>query len=460
MSAPSRLMPQDVETEKSVLGGILLSPGEIDNVAAVLKGDDFYSGKHKHIFAAMLSLSARSEPIDIRTLVDELRTAGTLQHVGVDYIGELDLAGLAAVSVVSHAKIVKRKADARKLIEAAREIERLAMSDEEDIAKVYDTASQKILDLSTGTTRKGFESAGTVARRVYKDLEARFERRDEDGIVGVRTGFRDFDRMTAGFRPGQLIIVAGRPAMGKTALAMSAACNAAIGKANDPNHPPRTVGVFSLEMSSDSLMERLMSSEGRVDGTRIRSGRMTNHDWPKLARGTDRIVKSGLQFCDSTDLTVPFVAAECRRIKAKRGDLGLVVVDYLQLMRGTNSRESREQEIASISRGLKKLAIELACPFVVLSQLNRKLEDRADKRPVMSDLRESGAIEQDADLIVFCYRDEVYNEESKDKGTAELIIGKQRSGPLGTARVAFIGEYTRFEDLDRDHDDERGGRWS
>jgi len=435
----ARLAPQDLEAERSVLGGVLLTNEGLYDVLEIVKTDDFYREPHRKIFTAMQELAQRSEPIDVITLADELRKRGDLESAGGSpYLAGLDAFVPATANLSRYAKIVRDKALARRLIEAAHQIARDGYEQKGDVDELLDGAEARIFDVTEKKAQNGFTQLKDSVNRVFSNLEQLYERQTE--ITGVASGFTEFDKMTAGLQKGDLIIVGGRPSMGKTSVVMNMAGHIAI-------EVRRPVAVFSLEMNADSLTTRLFASEARVDGQRLRTGKLLDTDWPKLSRAADRLYKAPLYVDDTAGMTALEMRAKCRRLKAKVGDLALVVVDYLQLMKGRPGIDSREQEISDISRGLKALARELECPVIALSQLNRSLEKREDKRPMMSDLRESGAIEQDADLICFIYRDEVYNPESPDKGIAEIIIGKQRNGPTGTVRVAFLRDYTRFENL-------------
>jgi replicative DNA helicase len=437
-----RLAPQDIEAERSVLGGVLLTNDALFDVLEIVKPEDFYRQPHRQIFIAMQELSMRNEPIDVITLGDALRKAGQLEAVGGPaYIASLDATVPATANLARYAKIVRDKALARRLIEAAHGIAREGYEQIGDVDDLLDSAEQQIFDVTEKKETANLAPLGVSVKRVFANLEQLYEQQTD--ITGIPTGFDMLNRMTAGLQRGDLIIVAGRPSMGKTSLVMNIAGHVSIEKG-------MPVAVFSLEMSSDSLTTRLFQSEARVDGQRLRTGKLLDSDWPKLARAADRLFRAPMYIDDSAGLSALEMRAKCRRLKAKHQDLGLVVVDYLQLMKGKSGGDSREQEISDISRGLKALAKELAVPVIALSQLNRSLERREDKRPQMSDLRESGALEQDADLICFIYRDEVYNKESADKGIAEIIIGKQRNGPTGTVRVAFLRDFTRFENLAED----------
>lgn len=442
-----RLAPQSLEAERSVLGGVLLANEEFWNVCELVSEQDFYREPHRQIWLAMFSLMQRSEPIDMITLPNELTKMGVLEAVGgLAYIVSLDASVPATANLSRYAKIVREKAVARRLIEAAHDIARKGYEQQGTLEGLLNSAEQQISDVTEQKTSVAFTPLGVSVKRVFEHLEGLYENPGE--LTGVPTGFDQLDRMTCGLQKGDLIIVAARPMVGKTSCVMNMAAHVAIEKG-------LPVAVFSLEMSADALTTRLFSSEARVDGQRLRSGKLLDSDWPKLARVADRLFRAPMYIDDSAALSIMEMRAKCRRLKAKHSDLGLVVVDYLQLMKGRTGGDNREQEISEISRGLKALAKELQVPVVALSQLNRGLERREDKRPQLSDLRESGAIEQDADLICFIYRDEVYNRESADKGIAEIIVGKQRNGPTGTVRVAFLKDYTRFENLAEDRNDHR-----
>jgi replicative DNA helicase len=432
-----RMPPQDVEAERAVLGSILLSNEAVYTSIELLAAEDFYRPAHRVIYKAMLDLTTRSEPVDVITLQAILKGRDELDPVG----GPGAIAALAeevptAANVKHYAEIVRNKATLRKLIEAATEIVHDAFENG-DSPDVLDTAERKIFDIALTKNRRGITPVAEVVKEAFKRIEMLYEQKKT--VTGVSTGFIKIDEMTSGLQPSDLIIVAGRPSMGKTSFALNIGSFAAL-KDN------ATVAVFSLEMSKEQLVMRMLCSEGRIDLARMRAGFLTEADWPKLAKAAGSISEAKLYIDDSGSLSVLEVRAKCRRIHAEAG-LGLVIIDYLQLMRGSPNAQSREQEISEISRGLKALAKELQIPVIALSQLNRSLEQRADKRPVLSDLRESGAIEQDADVIMFVYRDEVYNKETPDRGVAEIIIGKQRNGPIGAARVKFFNENTRFDNL-------------
>jgi replicative DNA helicase len=429
------------DAERALLAALLLSPAEIADVAPLVTPDDFASASNRDLYAAMLDADAARDTLEVVTLGERLagnaRALASLHQAAVEApMGKATrYAGL-----VRDASL--RRALARTAAEAARGVHDRSVTAE----TLLDRAESSIAGLRRDAGR-AVVSVGTSLRRVFPKLEALYNRQTD--VTGKSTGLTDLDKKTAGLQDGDLVIVAGRPSMGKTSVVMGWA--ARIAKAGDP------VVVFSLEMSTDSLTVRMLSAEARVDGHRLKTGRFLDSDWAKLARASDVIDRLPLEVDDTPGVSVLEVRAKARAVKKKyEGRLGLVVVDYLQLMRGTGREDNREQEISGISRGLKGLAKELGCPVVALSQLNRSVEKQKDRRPGLADLRESGAIEQDADLIVFVYRDEVYDKDSQDKGVAELIIGKQRNGDTGAVRVKFDKEFTLFRDLAEDHHN-RGG---
>ncbi|MGB0679061.1 MAG: replicative DNA helicase [Polyangiales bacterium] len=436
----SRVPPSAMEAEKSVLGGILLHNDAMNVVLEVLTTDDFYSEAHGKIFDAMISLTKRGQPVDLITLREELASSRELSGIGGDeYLLGLTDTLPTVDNIEAHANLVREKALVRSLIAACHEVTARGYGDYGAVEEFLDSAERAIFDIAKSRLRHPYEHIKDVVLRTFRDINEAAQR--QQTITGLPSGFDRLDRRTAGMHPGDLIIVAGRPGMGKTAFALNIALNACV-KAQIP------VAVFSLEMPKEQLVRRMLCSEARVDGGRLRAGQLARDDWPKLANAAGVLSELSLWIDDTPALTIMELRAKVRRLRADKG-LGLIVVDYLQLMRSGTRNDSREQEISEISRFLKALAKELAIPVIALSQLNRGVESRGnkDKRPQLSDLRESGAIEQDADTILFIYRDEVYNKESNDKGIAEIIIGKQRSGPTGTVRCRFLNEYTRFDNL-------------
>jgi replicative DNA helicase len=432
-----KLPPHSIEAEESVIGGILLDNSALDRCVELIIAEDFYREAHRRIFRAMLDLSERHEPVDLVTLADVLRSRNELQEIGgASYLAELAERVPTAANVAYYAKIVKDKAILRSLIHTTSEIAMRSYEAPADVEHFLDEAEHQIFQLSERKARPSFFRVRDIIVESMKAVEQLYER--QELVTGVPSGFVDLDKKTAGLQPGDLVIVAGRPSMGKTAFALNVAQYAAL-------ETKTGVAVFSLEMSKEQLVFRLLCSEARVDQSKVRAGYAAQRDYPKLAIAAERLSEAPIYIDDTPALSVLELRAKARRLKRERdANLGLVVVDYLQLMRGISS-DSREQEISSISRSLKALAKELGLPVIALSQLNRQVEARADKRPIMADLRESGAIEQDADVIMFLYRPVVYDPKNADEHDAEVIIGKQRNGPTGTVPLTFFSQYTRFE---------------
>ncbi len=435
---PSLLPPQNVEAEQAVLGTVLLQDKSLLKIIELLKPEDFYRDAHKHIFEVMLILFEKREPHDLITVTSLLNDKNKLNQVG----GPAYLASLTNIipftgTLVHHSNIIRQKSILRRLIKTSSELASRCYEEQGDIDILVDEAEQTIFEIARSKKGEGFQSMATIIPRAFEKIETLFERKEQ--ITGVPSGYEMFDKMTAGLQKSDLIIIAGRPSMGKTALAMNIVQHAAVIE-------KVPVAVFSLEMSMDQLAIRLLCSIGRVDSQRLRTGKLIDSDWPKLTRATGMLSDAPIFIDDTPAMSVLDMRAKARRLKAEH-DLGMVVVDYLQLMKGRSGIDNRAQEISEISRSLKAMAKELEVPVVALSQLNRSLENRTDKRPILSDLRESGAIEQDADVIVFIYRDEVYNnsEDNPNRGIAEMIIGKQRNGPTGTVKLTFLGHYTTFE---------------
>ena len=437
-----KIPPHSIEAEQAVLGGLMLDNSAWDRVADRVNEGDFYRHDHRLIFRAVASLAERSQPFDVVTLSEWLDARGELDNAGgLAYLGALAKDTPSAANITAYADIVREHSVLRNLIRVGTEITESAYrADGRESKELLDQAEQKVFEIAEQGARsqQGFRSIKSLLKTTVEHIDALFER--DDPITGLPTGWGDFDEMTSGLQAGDLVIVAGRPSMGKTTFAINIAEYAAIKK-------KAPVAIFSMEMPGEQLSLRLLSSMGRINQQRLRTGRLEDEDWPRLTSAVSMFTEVPLFIDDSPALTPTDLRARARRLMREQGGLGLVVVDYLQLMQVSGSTENRATEISEISRGLKALAKELKVPVIALSQLNRSLEQRPNKRPVMSDLRESGAIEQDADLIVFIYRDEVYNEDSPDKGTAEIIIGKQRNGPIGTVRLTFLGQYTRFENF-------------
>jgi replicative DNA helicase len=433
-----KVPPHSIEAEQSVLGGLLLSPGAWDQVADVIVEDDFYREDHRLIFRAINELHDHSRPTDAVTVTEWFESHGHIDLIdGGSYIGQLVDSTPSAANILAYADIVREKSILRSLIEIGTEVASGAYSsDGRDSKMLLEDAERLIFSIADKGTRRGsgFVSVQESIKEAIEKIQELHEREGE--ITGVATGYKDFDQMTAGLHASDLIIVAGRPAMGKTSFAMNIAEHAAI-KHNVP------VAVFSMEMSSLQLVMRLFASLGQIDMKSLRTGQLQEMDWPKLTSAMNLLQKSHIFIDETPALSPSDLRARARRLKREH-DIGMIVVDYLQLMAVPGTRENRATEIAEISRSLKALAKELDVPVIALSQLNRALEQRPNKRPVMADLRESGSIEQDADLIVFIYRDEVYNPDTPEKGKAEIIIGKHRNGATGTVNLAFQGPWVRF----------------
>ncbi len=441
-AARARVPPHDLEAERSVLGAVLIDNDALARVLEFLQTDDFYREAHRRIFAGMIALFERNEPCDIVTLHDQLAKQSALEATGgPTYLAELSLSVPTAANVHYYAKIVRERSMARRLISTATDIATCGYEGSTEVSVLLDEAESKIFEISESRVKQTYAELKQVIKQTFKTIEMLYERKEL--VTGVPSGFHDLDRMTSGLQKSELVVLAARPSMGKTALALNIAAHAAI-------HAKIPTAVFSLEMSKEQLALRLLCSEAKVDMSRLRGGFLGELDWPKLTRAAGALSQAPIFIDDSAAITVLEMRAKARRLARDKG-LGLIIVDYLQLARGSGYSQSREQEISEISRGLKALAKELNIPVVALSQLNRSLEQRPNKRPQLSDLRESGAIEQDADLILFIYRDEVYNKDSEKKGIAELIVGKQRNGPIGSVDAAFISNYTRFENLDKAH---------
>jgi replicative DNA helicase len=435
-----RLPPQNLEAEQCVLGSILLHEGAVLKAVELLNPDDFYRPEHRLIFAAMLHLFDKAEPQDLVTITNVLKDEKNLEKIGgPGYLATLTDIVPVAANISYYAKIVKAKSVLRKLITVSTDIASRCYEHQDDVDALLDETEQTIFEIASSKSNQPYFPISDVINETWKVVEKLSERKEL--ITGVSSGFDDFDKITAGLQPSDLIILAGRPSMGKTALAMNIVQNSAM-LAKVP------VGVFSLEMSKEQLGMRMLCSISRVDSQRLRTGHLRDNDWPHLTRAHGMLSEAPIFIDDTPSISVLEIRAKARRLKIEH-DIGLIVVDYLQLMRGRASSERREQEISEISRSLKAMAKELHIPVIALSQLNRSLENRPNKRPQLSDLRESGAIEQDADLICFIYRDEVYNkaEDNPNKGIAELIVGKQRNGPTGTVRMAFLDTITTFETL-------------
>lgn len=436
-----RMPPQNLQAEESLLGAMLLSKEAISVASEVLTADNFYKPAHAHIFDAITSLSAAGEPADPVTVAEELRRAGLLDAVGGPAtLVNLQAATPAVSSASRYAKIIEEHALLRRLIGVAGEIAEMSYGLPDDVTKTVDLAESMVFEVAQRRTTDTLAPLSDLLHDNLDHLEDVVNRGER--ITGIPTGFVDLDEILSGLQPNALYVLGARPSMGKTALALSMASNAAI-------ESGRPVLVFSLEMGQLELTQRLLCAEARVNSRNVRTGQLTESDWGKIAHATGRLAEAPIWIDDNPNVTVMEIRSKARRLKSRLGDLGLIVVDYLQLMTGRSNAENRQVEVSEISRGLKILARELQTPVVALSQLSRQLEMRADKRPMLADLRESGSIEQDADVVMFIYRDDVYNIDSPERGTAEILISKHRNGPTGMVRLAFLDHYTKFANMAR-----------
>ena len=435
----ARVPPQSIEAEESVLGSVLLDNQAINTCLERIRPEDFYRAAHQTIFEGMMALADRNEPIDVITLGQQLRSMGALENVGgAQALSYLSSSVPNAANVGYYARAIKEMSLRRRIIHESADIINSAYELEGEIEEFLDSTEQKILGVSDFRVNASFHRVGDIVQDSIRLVEKLYDQKEP--VTGVASGLDNLDRMTAGFQPSDLIIVAARPSMGKTALVLRWSQYVGI-------WGTKPVAFFSLEMSKEQLVLRMLCSESRINNSAVRTGDLTERDFARIVDGASRISEAPVFIDDTPALTITELRAKARRLHRDH-KLGIIIVDYLQLLRSPTYSHSREQEISDISRSLKALAKELNVPVVALSQLNRSVESRTDKRPMMSDLRESGAIEQDADIIMFIYRDEVYNKESQDKGVAEIIIAKQRTGPTGAVRVAFSGEYTRFDNLE------------
>ena len=439
-----KLPPHSIEAEQSVLGGLMLDNDAADRIGDVVSPEDFYADGHRVIYAAATRLIAEGRPADVVTVAEALDSTQKLDYVGgLNYLGALVQNVPTAANIRHYASIVRERSILRQLASTAGEIADAAFHPLGRSAReVLDFAEAKVLHIAEQGSRgqQNFTEISRLLSQVVERIEDLYNRDDPSDVTGVATGYGDLDRQTAGLQPGDLVVVAGRPSMGKTAFALNIGEHVAL-------HLKLPVAVFSMEMGATQLAMRMIGSVGRLPAQHLRTGRLQPDDWEKLSGALGRLNEAPILIDETPALTAIEVRSRARRMSKQYGKLGLVIVDYLQLMQASSSGENRATEISEISRAMKALAKELKVPVMALSQLNRSLEQRPNKRPVMSDLRESGAIEQDADVILFIYRDEVYNPDTQDKGVAEIIIGKQRNGPIGTVRLTFLGEYTRFENF-------------
>ena len=436
-----KIPPHDIEAEQAILGCMLTDKDSVISAIEVLKEDAFYREDNRAIYAAILSLYAKSEPIDIITVKAELVESGSFERVGgLEYLASLPERVPTTANVDKYIKIVDEKAMLRNLINSANELVALGFNETEEVDQIMDMAEKKIFDLSQKKNAKGYTHLKDVLVESFAKLEELYNQKGR--LSGISTGFSDLDLKTSGLHNSDLIIVAARPAMGKSAFAINIATNVAI-------QSSKPVAIFNLEMSKEQVGNRILCCEAMVDSNKIRTGQIEDDDWVKLASTLGRLSETPIYIDDTAGISIMEIRAKCRKLKLER-DIGLVVIDYLQLIQGSGSKNSsREQEISEISRSLKILAKELDIPVIALSQLSRSVEKRDDKRPMLSDLRESGAIEQDADIVIFLYRDDYYNEDSEKKNVAEVILAKHRGGSTGTVDLAWLPSYTKFANLER-----------
>lgn len=438
-----KVPPNNMEAEQSVLGAMLLDKEAISVVAETVKGEDFYREAHRQIFEAIMELYDKDEPADLVTLIENLRNKGILDSIGgLSYISNLASSVPTTANVKYYAKIVEEKSTLRKLIKNSSEILDNCYEQSEDVMTILDKAEKGIFDISQKVTTNDFEPMSKILEKSFVEIEKLYN--NKNSVTGVPTGFPELDSKTSGLQRGDMILIAARPSMGKTAFALNIAQNAAV-------RHGCTAAVFSLEMGKEQLVYRMLCSEASIDMLKLRTGNLEDDDWVRMARSAGPLAQAQIYIDDTPGISITEMRSKCRRLKIEHG-LDLIVIDYLQLMQGRGKTDNRQQEVSEISRSLKALAKEMEVPVIALSQLSRAPEARADHRPMLSDLRESGSIEQDADVVAFLYRDEYYNKETEKRNIAEVIIAKQRNGPTGTVELAFIGQYTKFARLDRVHE--------
>ena len=433
--------PQSIEAEKSVLGSMMIDKNVIPQAVEILSAEDFYRDAHKYIFKSIVEMYQRDEPIDEITLLEHLKSTDRLEKSGgISYITEIGSSVLTTANVKSYIKIVEDKATLRKLIDSSTKIIESCYNNQDDVEKVIDVAEQKIFDLAEKKSSSDFEPLSDILERGFEQIETLFNNKGE--VTGVGSGFKDLDDLTSGFQKGDMILIAARPSMGKTTFALNIAEHAALREG-------KSVVIFSLEMSKEQLAYKLLCSEANVDMLKLRTGNLEDKDWENIARASGPLSSAKIYIDDTAGVSIMEMRSKCRRLKIEYG-IDLILIDYLQLMSGSGE-ESRQQEVSEISRNIKAIAKEMQCPVIALSQLSRAPEQRADHRPMLSDLRESGSIEQDADLVMFLYRDEYYNKETEEKNVAECIIAKQRNGPVGNVKLAWIGQFSKFGNLEHNY---------
>jgi replicative DNA helicase len=439
MDVPLKSLPYNIDAEQSVIGSMLKDNSVIPEVVETLKNEDFYKDSHKIIFETIMKLYQGSSHVDMITLLEELKSSDELEKAGgISYITELNSSTLLSANLSSHIKIVNDKAILRKLIKASNEIVEKSYSSQNDVDAVLDLAEQRIFSIAQNSTASDFEAMSTVLERGFAEIEKIYNNKGH--IPGVPSGFPDLDDKTSGFQKGDMILIAARPSMGKTTFALNIAEHAAIREG-------KNVAIFSLEMSKEQLSYKFLCSEANVDMLKLRTGSLDDKDWENIAKAAGPLSKAKIFIDDTAGISVMELRSKARKLNMEHG-VDMIVIDYLQLMSGSKGSESRQQEVSEISRSIKAIAKEIECPVIALSQLSRAPEQRADHRPMLSDLRESGSIEQDADLVMFLYRDEYYNKETEDKNIGEVIIAKQRNGPIGTVKLAWLGQYSKYAPLD------------
>ena len=440
LNALGRIPPQNIEAEQSVLGSMLLDKEAIPTITEILKSEDFYREDHREIFEAVIDLFEKAEPVDLITVSERLKLRGTLDSAGgLQYLAAMADAVPTTANVKNYARIVEEKSLLRKLIRASSDISNMGYEGQEEVGYVLDKAEKYIFDILQKRNLKGFMPIKDILVETFARLEELYN--SKGSITGVPYGFTALDEKTSGLQNSDLVLIAARPAMGKTALALNIVLHAAV-------HAKVPVAVFNLEMSRDQLVSRMLSCEAMVENTKMRTGQLEDEDWQKIAKALGPLSEAPIYIDDTSGTTIMDIRSKCRRLKLEK-NIGLIMIDYLQLMQGRGKNENRQQEVSEISRSLKILAKELQVPVICLSQLSRAAESRSDHRPMLSDLRESGAIEQDADIVMFLYRDDYYNPETEKKNIAELIIAKHRNGSTGTVELAWLGKYTKFANLER-----------
>ncbi|KAJ50042.1 replicative DNA helicase [Clostridium tetanomorphum] len=442
MNTPLKSMPNNIEAEQCILGSMILDRTSIAQTLEILSSEDFYKEAHQIIFNVILDLYQKDIAVDLVTITESLQTKEKLEDAGgITYISQVCSSVISTANLQSYITIVKDKSTLRKLIRASTEIIEDSYNKQDDVEAIVDLAEKRIFNIGSNRNTSDFEPMNTVLERGFLEIERLFN--NKGGVTGIPSGFPELDSKTSGFQKGDMILIAARPSMGKTTFALNLAQNAAL-------RDGKSIAVFSLEMSKEQLAYKLLCAEANVDMLKLRTGTLEDRDWENIAKASGPLSSANIFIDDTAGISVMEMRSKCRRLKIEHG-IDMIVIDYLQLMSGSRGSESRQQEVSEISRSIKALAKEMECPVIALSQLSRAPEQRTDHRPMLSDLRESGSIEQDADLVMFLYRDEYYNKETEDKNVAECIIAKQRNGPTGTVKLAWLGQYSKFGRLDVIH---------